>query len=494
VNTRIILSIAACLTLAGCAISDPPNGSGILTSAAREQIPANWSGGHRSGAVAPGWIYTFADPELSRLVEDAIVRNPDLKAAAARVEASRYAVRVAASSLYPRIAMKGLGERQGQELSGAIDRGINPPDLGPPGVENPGGSSLDTSVDSSSQRWVYGLAAGAAWEADVWGRIRSKKAAALAESGALEADYEFARQSLAAAVARAYFSTIEAAQQEANAQETLSLYQEYSKLTEDRKTQGFASDFDLAQIKSRTAGAQDALYAAQAARAQTIRAIEVVTSHYPAGRLDARRSFPAQPGAVPAGLPAQILERRPDLIAAERRFAAAFHRVNEARTARLPRMVISGTGGIGTAQLNGVGVLDAVLWSFAAGITQPIFFGGELKAVQDIRTAEQKAAAASYTGTALRAFEDVEDALAGDYYLRKREGALSEAVSSSADAVRLGRDQLEQGQIDMFTILRLAGENLAAKIQLTQIRASRLRERVNLHLALGGDFSGRAGK
>src|SRR4029434_7744934 len=132
----------------------------------------------------PNWIRTFGDPQLTALVIDAVERNPDLKAAAARVEASRYAVRVAAASLYPRIAMKGLGERQGQNLSGAIDRGINPPDLGPPGVENPGGSSLDTSVDSSSQRWVYGLAAGAAWEADVWGRIRSKKAAALAESGA----------------------------------------------------------------------------------------------------------------------------------------------------------------------------------------------------------------------------------------------------------------------------------------------------------------------
>jgi len=490
-NTRIILGAAACFLLAGCAIKNPPTGSGILTSAAREQIPGNWSGGHRSGAVAPGWIYTFGDPELTRIVEEAIVRNPDLKAAAARVEASRYAVRIAAASLYPRIAMKALGERSGQKLGGDIDRGINPPGLGGlPGIDNGGGSAIDSSVDSLSQRWVYGLGVGAAWEADVWGRIRSKKAAALAESGALEADYEFARQSLAAAVARAYFSTIEAAQQEANAQETLNLYQEYFRLTDVRKTQGFASDFDLAQIKSRTAGAQDALITAQSARAQTIRAIEVVTSHYPAGKLEARRSFPAQPRAVPAGLPAQIMERRPDLIAAERRFAAAFHRVDEARTARLPRFAISAGSGIGTAQLDGVGVLDAVLWSLAAGVTQPIFFGGELKAVQDIRTAEQKAAAFGYTGTALRAFEDVEDALASDYYLRKREDALTEMVSSSADAVKLGRDQLEQGQVDMFTILRLAGENLGAKVQLTQIRASRLRERVNLHLALGGDFKG----
>ena len=152
--------------------------------------------------------------------------------------------------------------------------------------------------------------------------------------------------------------------------------------------------------------------------------------------------------------------------------------------------MLSAGSGLGTAQLDSVGTLDAVVWSFAAGVTQPIFFGGELQAAQDLRTAEQKAAAASYVGSALRAFEDVEDALAGDYYLRKREGALADAVSSSADSVKFSREQLEQGQTDMFTVLRLTGENLAAKVQLTQVRASRLRKRVNLYLALGGDFAG----
>src|SRR5439155_27238864 len=97
---------------------------------------------------------------------------------------------------------------------------------------------------------------------------------------------------------------------------------------------------------------------------------------------------------------------------------------------------------------------------------------------------------ASYVGSALRAYEDVEDALASDYYLRKRQGAPGDAVSSSADSVKFGRQQLEQGQIYMFTILRLPGENLAATVQLTEVRASRLRERVNLYLALGGDFEG----
>src|SRR5438132_3491449 len=291
-RSTLLLTSVSSLVLAGCALKQPPFGADIMPESARAKIPGSWAGPHRSGAVVPNWILSFHDPELTALVADAIERNPDFKAAAARVEASRAAVRIAASSLYPRIAMKGLGERQGQHLSGDIGRGINPPDFGSPGTENSGGGGLDTSVDETSQRWVYGIAAGAAWEADVWGRIRSKKAAAKAESAALEADYEFARQSLAAAVARAYFSTIEAAQQEVNAQETLNLYQEYSKLTDVQKAQGFASDFDVAQIKSRTASAQDALYTAQQARAQTIRAIEVVTSRYPAGKFDVRRSFP----------------------------------------------------------------------------------------------------------------------------------------------------------------------------------------------------------
>src|ERR1700757_745368 len=294
-NSRVLLGAAACLTIAGCAIRQAPVGEEIMPESARAQIPGHWAAPHRSGTVGPNWVFRFHDPELTALVYDAVERNPDLKAAAARVEASRAAVRIAAASLYPRIAMKGLGERQGQRLSGDLGRDINPPDFGNSGTENSGGAGLDTSMDETSQRWVYGLAAGAAWEADLWGRIRSKKAAAKAESQALEADYEFARQSLAAAVARAYFTTIEAARQEAKAQETLNLYQQYSQLTDIQKQHGFASDFDVSQIKSRTASAEDALYTAQQARAQTIRAIEVVTSHYPAGTFDVRRSFPGQP-------------------------------------------------------------------------------------------------------------------------------------------------------------------------------------------------------
>jgi outer membrane protein, multidrug efflux system len=483
-----LLALGACGLIPACELSTPPEGADILSDAARSSIPVGWQARAGSGRVVPGWISSFNDPVLEQLVSDAVARNPDLAAAAARVEASRAAVRVANASLYPAVGIKALGERQGRELSGDLNLGIDPPDLGGMGVENSGGNAGSRSFEKSSQRTVSGIGIGAAWEADVWGRVRSRKAAAVADGMAAEADLDFARQSLAATVAKAYFSVIEAGQQAANAKQTLALYEEYLKLIELRKEQGFASDFDIEQLMTRMSATRDAVHIADSARDEAIRAIEVVSSRYPAGKLSTRVNLPVQPRAVPSGLPSELLERRPDLIAAERRFAAAFHRLDEARAARLPRFALSSTGGIGSAALDGVGTLDAVTWSLAGGITHPIFFGGALKAAEEIRNSEQRAAAMTYTATALRAFSEVEAGLSHEHYLALREAALSDMVKHSAKAVELGRSRFEEGQADMFNMLILAGDDLGARAQLTKLRASRLRERVNLHLALGGGF------
>src|SRR6516164_6277267 len=145
-NTRILLGTAVYLAFSSCVLRQPPFGADIMPESARAQIPGSWSGPHRSGTVVPNWILSFHDPELTAVVTDAVERNPDLKAAAARVEASRAAVRIAAAGLYPQVGLKGLGERQGQHIWGDINRDINPPDFGNSGIENSGGASIDTSV------------------------------------------------------------------------------------------------------------------------------------------------------------------------------------------------------------------------------------------------------------------------------------------------------------------------------------------------------------
>src|SRR4051794_23247828 len=150
-HCTLLLVTATSLVLASCAIKQAPFGADIMPESARAKIPGSWAGPHRSGTVVPNWIRNFGDQELNALVADAVERNPDLKAAAARVEASRAAVRIAASSLYPRIAMKGLGERQGQQLSGDLGRNINPPSFGGPGTEDSGGAGRGASTELLSQ-------------------------------------------------------------------------------------------------------------------------------------------------------------------------------------------------------------------------------------------------------------------------------------------------------------------------------------------------------
>lgn len=201
-------------------------------------------------ASGAGWGEPSGDPGLNRLVEDAVTRHPDLAVAAAKVEASRAAVRVAAGALYPRVGAKLMGEGLAKGLSGDVDPGIDPPNPGGLGVDSSGGGGDSRSVETRSFRGVGGLGRGAPWEIDGWGRIRAKTAAAGADSEAAGADHEYARQSLAAAVVKAWLSIIEASQQAANAAESTGLYNEYLKLTEVRQRMGFGSNYDIAQIKS----------------------------------------------------------------------------------------------------------------------------------------------------------------------------------------------------------------------------------------------------
>ena len=273
------------------------------------------------------------------------MRNPDLKAAAARVEASRYAVRVAARRSIRASARKASANGRGRSwVATSVAASIRRTSAAYRESTTAAAARSDTSVDSSSQRWVYGLGIGAAWEADVWGRVRSKKAAAQAESDALEADYEFARQSLAAAVARAYFSTIEASQQAANAQEILS---------------------STASLQSSPTSARSRVTRAtstwrRSSRAPLPRRTRSTSRRPRARRPSARsRSSPATipPAASPRAAPSPanrepcppVCPRKssnagPTSSRPSDRFAAAFHRVNEAHAARLPRFALSGIG------------------------------------------------------------------------------------------------------------------------------------------------------
>lgn len=191
---------------------------------------------------------------------------------------------------------------------------------------------------------------------------------------------------------------------------------------------------------------------------------------------------------MPAGVPSELLEPRPDVVAAERRVAAAFYLTAEAKAARLPRLSIGGAIGTASADISGNRDVSNPIWSVGGALTQPIFLGGALNAQVRIRTTEQRAAVSNYGSMALRAFNEVEGALAAETTYRDREQLVAERVKFGEESVRLSGVRYKIGRIDQRVLLQQQNELLASRRHYADIRGLRLIQRIRLHLALGGRF------
>jgi outer membrane protein TolC len=199
--------------------------------------------------------------------------------------------------------------------------------------------------------------------------------------------------------------------------------------------------------------------------------------------------LPAVPPPVPAGLPSELLERRPDVIAAERRLAAAFHGIQVAEAARLPRIALTAGGGRSTSELLRLAGIGEAFWRVGVDLFAPIFTGGALAAEVERATAEQQAALAMYGQTALRAFGEVESTLASDELLAEQQRYLESVLAQDSEALRLGRLRYDAGATDLLHVLQLQARQLDTRFDLIGVRADRLANRIALHLALGGGFT-----
>jgi outer membrane protein TolC len=194
------------------------------------------------------------------------------------------------------------------------------------------------------------------------------------------------------------------------------------------------------------------------------------------------------PAAVPVGLPSELLERRPDVIAAQRKVAAAFHRVNEANAARLPKIALTAGVSSVSSDLFVLQSHDNPVVSLGANILWPLFNGWALEGQVDIRTAEQKLAIADYGRVGMRAFNEVEAALSAGFSADEREVILSRAVTANARTLDLAQDRLRVGSGDLRAVLQQNIALFGARTALLRVQSERRVQRINLHLALGGSF------
>jgi NodT family efflux transporter outer membrane factor (OMF) lipoprotein len=451
---RPLIVAAVGAALFGCALKEPPPREDVAAQALPNvRVPGTWTAqADASGAVPDRWLATFGDPQLDALVAEALAYNADLRVAAARVEQAAAYVRLSGATLYPQVNLRASGS------------------LG---------------ADSNG---VQGVGLFVNWELDLWGRIRAGQASAQTQYASAALDAEYARQSIAALVAKSWFLATEARLQKAIAGDMVVAAERQLGLAEDRLRVGVGNEYDVTLARANLASYRDSVTNLDLAYQQALRALESLAGRYPAAAVAVPAQLATLPGPVPVGMPSELLERRPDVVAAERRVAAAFYRVEEAKAAKLPR--ISLTAGLNSISSE-VFVLkerDNPVWSLGAGLVAPLFLGGQLQAQEDIRTGEQKQAIAEYGRVGARAFGEVENALSAEFNLASREALLKQAVDENARALELANVRYRVGSGDLRAVQQQSLALYASRTALLRVQSERLVQRVNLYLALGGSF------
>jgi NodT family efflux transporter outer membrane factor (OMF) lipoprotein len=418
------LFAALAVVLAGCgSVATEKATDADAAEAIDRQIPVlgqQWSTAASSGAVQSNWIESFGDPALTALVIEAQSNNPSLAAAAANLDRSWALARSAGAALMPDANLVGLASESG------------------------------TTANSASSTSLI-LGARVSWEPDLWGRLRAGRRSAQANAQSVEADFRSAQYSLAAATARAYFTAIEARNQADIAREAVSILEGTLQIVNLSYENGHATAQDVSLSRSDLATARGL----EGAQRDAVRSVEAILGRYPEAVLEVREALPEPPPPPPAGLPSELLERRPDLVAAERRVASAFNATAQVRTARLPTIGLTGTLGNASDSLSDLLDPGNAVWIAGSSLLAPIYDGGRREAALEVATADQERALAAYGQTALNAFREVEMLLDQGLVFEQQVVALSEAVTESEAAFRIVTRRYEEGEESLLSVLTI---------------------------------------
>jgi NodT family efflux transporter outer membrane factor (OMF) lipoprotein len=437
-------AIAICIAtlVSGCATSSLSRveDAKAATAASLPDLPSQWlSIQQRNGDVKVSWLEKLDDPALESFVLEAQKNNRNLQVMAASVDGARALANQAASSLSPQ-----LGASLGNTSGGAL--------------EGSGSNNFNAGLQAS-------------WEADLWGRIRSGNLAAKQNVVAAEAEYKFAQYSLAAGVAKTYFVAIEANKQLEIAQRSVDTVVETNRIVQLQFNNGLANQQNISLAKADLASAQDSLVSSKAGQRDATRSLELLLGRYPGAELSVVQSLPSLPAALPTGIPSQLLERRPDVVAAERKVAAAYNRVDAAKAAKLPNLSLSGSLGGTSNSLSNILNPTNLAWQAIGSLVAPIIDGGRLDAQVEAATADQEAAVAGYAQVALNAFADVEKALDQGSVLRDRMAALTTVLVESEKALEIANLQFDEGEISLLDVLILQQRVFSARSKLLSINA-----------------------
>lgn len=454
-RTLTALAVVSGILLNACTISKVQNSKDLTEKALPNvAIPNQFVVISNTNGVKvdDGWLKQFNDPELNELVVEALNNNPDVQIMAARRSQSTALIDAAGGAQYP---------------------GVN-------AIGNTGGKV------GSNGTGLSGYYIGASWELDLWGRVRSSIAGAEQNAKAINADQDAARLSLIATLTKSIWLARNLQEQAQLADDNAIAAEKYAELMQIREKIGASSLTEVSTAIASAAQSKEAALNAAQTRDQALRAVEILLGRYPKAQALKTTKLPLMPEPVSAGLPADLLERRPDLIAAEARVNSAFFLADEKRLARLPK--ISLTAGFGYINSQIFTLLNGANTSFGVGANAiiPLFQGGTIEAQIAYQNAEAKAALANYGKTVLIAFNDVENALSGEASWRERIKQQEIQLNGQKRIMQNTRSELQIGRIDQRQVQQQIIKTNTSEMNWRQGRLDALTQRVNLYLALGG--------
>ena len=413
------------------------------------------------------WWTRFGSTSLTRLVDAADVSNLDIAAAAARIEEAEAQARATGSVLVPGLTFSTDGSRS----------------------QSSGTTSRRAGVQPVSLRNAFSGALATSYDLDLWGRNRDLLAAARTNVEAAVYAREVLRLSTRAALINGYLAYAATRDRLAISTENLQNAERILGVIRERLRAGTGTALDVAQQESLVASQKAALPDLRQNIEFSRTTIALLLGRPPEGLAVAVASLRALrvPGAAP-GMPASLLLRRPDIRSAEAQLLGADANLEAARKALLPSIQLTGQGGLQSAMLKNLLRPESLVWSLAAGLTQPIFDGGRLNAEVDIAAARKRELLENYRKAIVSALVDVENALVAVRESAAREAALGVVVTKAREAFRLSEERLRLGTIDLQTLLNTQNTLFQAQDSLVQSRLQRLQASVSLFQALGGDF------
>ncbi len=468
ISVRIACAVVSgsLLLLTGC--------SNTIVRPVREftvNAPPAWSGAEVEGSAEGGdwWAY-FDDDALDRAIREALSCSDGLRSVAARIDAASQQLKIAGAADLPTI---GLGVSTSRGRQNFV--GLPFPTLGTRVLSN----TFNTA----------GLSINIAWEADLWNRVGANKLAAMSDIQVQEADLAAARLSLSGQVAKAWLAGAEATRQAEFAKASLLHAEERVRRVQARFRAGSVPSAEIRLAQGEVDRAQMAVSQRQLQRSAYVRQIETLTCRYPKGEYALREDLPALPSAVPAGLPSELVHRRPDLRSLESALVGADARTAATRADLRPSFSLTTFGGTTTDTLKDVVNPTFQAWNLALGFAQPLFDGGRLKAVVEVNEARAREVAAAYQSQMLIAYREVETALAAERVLSEQEATSKSVLSNTNAALSLTESRYRSGRSDVMSLLALRRSVIDAESALLSVQRARFDNRVDLHLALGGGFA-----